>query len=74
MTDTTRGCSTHWFETDHNVKGDDWHYYFCQREAIETLIYLYEVRGLRRLSATSREAYPTECSVSRAKTASRATS
>jgi type III restriction enzyme len=24
-------------------------YYFCQREAIEALIYLYEVRGIRRL-------------------------
>ena len=30
-------------------------YYFCQREAIETLIYLYEVRGLRTLSGLTGE-------------------
>ena len=30
-------------------------YYFCQREAIETLIYLYEVRGLRTLSGLTAE-------------------
>ena len=27
-------------------------YYFCQRESIETLIYLFEVRGTRNLSAS----------------------
>jgi type III restriction enzyme len=30
-------------------------YYFCQREAIETLIYLYEVRGVRTLSGLTGE-------------------
>ncbi len=45
ITETTRRLLTHWFETDHQQP-----YYFCQREAIETLIYLYEVRRLRRMS------------------------
>ena len=30
-------------------------YYFCQREAMETLAYLYEVRGIRTLSALTGE-------------------
>ena len=30
-------------------------YYFCQREAVETLIYLYEVCGLTSLSALTAE-------------------
>lgn len=50
VTDTTRRLLQFWFETDHSVKGDEWHYYFCQREAIETIVYLYEVRRLRRIS------------------------
>ncbi|TAK66991.1 MAG: hypothetical protein EPO22_03315 [Dehalococcoidia bacterium] len=50
ITETTRRLLQQWFETDHKRKGEDWHYYFCQREAIETLIYLYEVRKLRRIS------------------------
>ncbi len=52
VTETTRRLLQHWFETDHTTrKGEEWHYYFCQREAIETLVYLYEVRRLRRMSA-----------------------
>jgi type III restriction enzyme len=50
VTDTTRRLLTFWFETDHKLKGEEWHYFFCQREAIETLIYLYEVRKLRRMA------------------------
>ena len=50
VTETTHRPMQFWFETDHKLKGEEWHYYFCQREAIETLIYLYEVRRLRRLS------------------------
>ena len=30
-------------------EGEEWLYYYCQREAIETLIYLYEVVKTRRL-------------------------
>jgi type III restriction enzyme len=51
-TDTSRRLLQHWFETDHKSKtGDEWHYYYCQREAIETLIYLYEVIRARRLAS-----------------------
>ncbi len=54
--DTTRELLYHWFERDHileNPAGEriPFKYYFCQREAIETFIYLYEVRGLKSLSS-----------------------
>ena len=53
--DTSRELLIHWFESDHAVADKDgnavpFRYYFCQREAIETLIYLYEVRRIRNLS------------------------
>ena len=51
--DTTRRLLQYWFEQDHKVRRggrpQEFGYYFCQREAIETLIYLYEVRQLRSL-------------------------
>lgn len=52
--DTTRELLHHWFHRDHLTALADgtqipFRYYFCQREAIETLIYLYEVRGIRSL-------------------------
>lgn len=52
--DTTRELLHHWFERDHLVDASDgsripFRYYY-QREAVETLIYLYEVRGLTPLS------------------------
>jgi len=54
--DTTRELLAHWFERPHRMPtGDDgefeFRYYFCQREAIETYIYLMEIRGLRSLSS-----------------------
>lgn len=48
-TATSRRLLTHWFESDHLQDGEEWHYYYCQREAIETLIYLYEVMQARKL-------------------------
>lgn len=36
-----------WFDQDHIVKGELFHFRFAQREAIETTIYLYEVKGIR---------------------------
>jgi type III restriction enzyme len=56
--DTSMELLHHWFGQSHEVTGPDgsrlpFSYYFCQREAIETLIYLYEVRGVRTLSALS---------------------
>lgn len=53
--DTTIELLNHWFGRDHEIStasGDrvPFAYYFCQREAIETLIYLFEVRGIKTLS------------------------
>jgi len=53
--DTTRELLHHWFERDHTIKNSEgesvpFRYYFCQREAIETFIFLREVRGLDTLS------------------------
>ena len=38
----------YWFEEDHEVTGFSvpFRYHFCQREAIETLVYLIEVKGV----------------------------
>jgi type III restriction enzyme len=52
---TTQQLLSYWFERPHRIpsgKGEDieFRYYFCQREAIETFIYLIEVRQLRTLS------------------------
>lgn len=54
--DTTRELLAYWFERPHRLlSGDgeevDFRYYFCQREAVETLIYLMEVRRLTSLSS-----------------------
>ncbi|MCG8508202.1 MAG: DEAD/DEAH box helicase family protein, partial [Rhodospirillales bacterium] len=54
--ETTRELLTHWFERPHRLVGGtseefDFRYYFCQREAIETFIFLMEVRGIRSLSS-----------------------
>ncbi len=52
--DTTRELLHHWFGRDHLIEAGGqqipFRYYFCQREAVETLIYLYEVRGIRSLT------------------------
>lgn len=53
--DTTRELLGYWFERPHRILAGeheiDFRYYFCQREAVETFIYLIEVRGLRSLSS-----------------------
>ncbi len=44
ITDTTRTLLNYWFNTDHRrYDGRRFAYHYFQREAIETLIYLYEV-------------------------------
>lgn len=49
VSDTTRQLLNYWFHTDHRLpNGRQFRYYRCQREATETLIYLYEVVGVRR--------------------------
>jgi type III restriction enzyme len=49
ISDTTRLLLNHWFYTDHRLpNGRKFAYHYFQREAVETLIYLYEVADLRR--------------------------
>lgn len=49
ITDTTRALLNYWFRSDHRLpSGRRFAYYVSQREAIETIIYLYEVVGIRR--------------------------
>ncbi|HJW74360.1 MAG TPA: DEAD/DEAH box helicase family protein [Thermoleophilia bacterium] len=60
VSDTSRELLMHWFERDHLTKGPDgeeapFRYYFCQREAVETLIYLMENRRLTSLSKITAE-------------------
>ena len=48
-TPTTKTLLNYWFHTDHRLaNGDKFQYYYFQREAMETLVYLYEVAGKRR--------------------------
>jgi type III restriction enzyme len=42
-TETTKELLRYWFEEDHLVEGQEFNYYFCQRESIETIVYLVEV-------------------------------
>ena len=52
VTETTRILLNYWFNTDHRLpNGRKFEYHYFQREAIETLIYLYEVAGVRRHKA-----------------------
>ncbi|MCB1130287.1 MAG: DEAD/DEAH box helicase family protein [Verrucomicrobiae bacterium] len=49
---TTKALLRHWFETEHLLENADgtlfpFRYYFSQREAVETAIWLYEARGAR---------------------------
>ncbi len=51
VSDTSRALLQWWFQTEHPVETSDgmvnFQYYFAQREAIETVIYLYEVAGVK---------------------------
>ena len=53
--DTTRDLLEHWFLRDHTVRAKDgsdvpFRYHFCQREAIETFVYLKEVIRCERVT------------------------
>lgn len=49
VTDTTRILLNYWFHTDHRLpNGRAFRYFDAQKFAVETLIYLYEVAGIRR--------------------------
>ncbi|MBS0487536.1 MAG: DEAD/DEAH box helicase family protein [Proteobacteria bacterium] len=49
---TSRSLLKHWFGTEHSIEGADgtqsaFRYYFAQREAVETAIWLYDVKQAR---------------------------
>ncbi len=51
-TDTSRSLLNWWFDTPHLLEQSDgataeFQYYFAQREALETIIYLYDVAGVK---------------------------
>ncbi len=51
-TDTSRSLLRWWFQEEHQLTGADgvaheFRYYFAQREAVETIIYLYEVAKVK---------------------------
>lgn len=52
VSETSKALLQWWFLTDHPVQNSDgetylFQYYFAQREAVETIIWLYEVAGAR---------------------------
>jgi len=48
-TKTTKRLLNFWFKEEHiNEKDEEFKYYFCQREAIETLIFCFEILKIRR--------------------------
>src|ERR1035437_2326107 len=52
ITETSRLLLNYWFKTDHRLSNRRaFRYHDSQREAMETLIYLYEVAGIRRHKA-----------------------
>ena len=48
VTKTTKRLLEFWFKEDHLVQDEEFQFWFAQREAIETLIYIYEVLGKRK--------------------------
>ena len=46
-TDTTRHLLAWWFDTDHEIEGRPFTFYDAQREAVESLIFVYEVAQRR---------------------------
>lgn len=49
VSDTTRTLLNYWFHTDHKrPNGKRFEYHSSQREAMETLVYLFEAEGIRR--------------------------
>lgn len=54
-TATTRRLLQFWFNEDHIVNNEPFHFWFCQREAIETLIYVYEIMKKRNFIEMARD-------------------
>jgi type III restriction enzyme len=55
VTETTRRLLNFWFYNDHKVNGEPFNFWFCQKEAIETLIYLFEVKKFNDLKPVVEE-------------------
>jgi len=55
VTNTTRRLLQFWFEEDHKLDGGLFQFWFCQREAIEALIYVYEVMKKRNFIDMARD-------------------
>ena len=55
ITDTSRRLLQFWFKEDHIVSKDLFNFWFCQREAIETIIYVYEVMKKRNFMDLARD-------------------
>jgi len=56
VSNTSRTLLHHWFHTEHTVRDEagnaiPFRYHWAQREAIETIIYLYELRGIRNVAS-----------------------
>lgn len=52
---TTKRLIQFWFKEDHFLEGEVFNFWFCQREAIETLIYIYEVMKKRNFIDMARD-------------------
>ncbi len=55
VSETSRTLLNHWFNNEHLIKNDagdliPFRYHWAQREAIETFIYLYELRRVRNVA------------------------
>jgi len=55
VTSTTKRFLQFWFEEDHIIEDEPFELWFCQREAIETLIYVYEVMKKRNFIDMARD-------------------
>ena len=55
VTPTTKRLLQYWFEEDHLVENEPFQFWFCQREAIETLICVYEVMKKRNFIDMARD-------------------
>ncbi len=56
ISQTSRYLLNYWFHNEHQMKDEDgtsipFRYHWAQREAIETIIYLYEMRGVRNVAS-----------------------
>jgi len=54
-TPTTKRLLQYWFNEDHLIEKEPFKFWFCQREAIETLIYVYEVMKKRNFIDMARD-------------------